>query len=288
MARVDVSGIEIDYEFHGDAGAPIAVVTPGGRYPKETPGVPQLAQALAAAGWRALLWDRPNCGASDISFEGGSESNLHATVLNQLIRKLASGPVALLGGSAGSRVSLVAAARDPEVVSHLVIWWISGGPISLAQLAAYYCGDSAIAASRGGMEAVAALPGWAEQIARNPRNRDIILAQDVDAFVAKMQQWAAAYGYSDSSPVPGVTAPDFARLKMPVLVFRSGKSDLSHTRRTSEWVHELIPHSKLVEPPWPDQEWNNCSAIPNAPGRGRFERWPLLGPRLLEFLSARD
>ena len=288
MARVDVSGIEIDYEFYGDAGAPVAVVTPGGRYPKETPGVPQLAQALAAAGWRVLLWDRPNCGASDISFEGGSESNLHATVLNQLIRKLAPGPVALLGGSAGSRVSLVAAARDPEVVSHLVIWWISGGPISLAQLAAYYCGDSAIAASRGGMEAVAALPGWAEQIARNPRNRDIILAQDVDAFVAKMQQWAAAYGYSDSSPVPGVTAADFARLKMPVLVFRSGKSDLSHTRRTSEWVHELIPHSTLVEPPWPDQEWNNCSAIPNAPGRGRFERWPLLAPRLLEFLRARD
>jgi pimeloyl-ACP methyl ester carboxylesterase len=286
MARVDVSGIGIDYEFYGDAGAPVAVVTPGGRYPKETPGVPQLAQALAAGGWRVLLWDRPNCGASDISFEGVSESNLHATVLNQLIRELDVGPVALLGGSAGSRVSLVAAARDPEVVSHLVIWWISGGPISLAQLAAYYCGDSAMAASHGGMEAVAALPGWAEQIARNPKNRDIILAQDADAFIAKMQQWAAAYAYSDSSPVPGVTAVDFARLKMPVVVFRSGKSDLSHTRRTSEWVHELIPHSRLVEPPWPDQEWNNCSRIPNTPGRGRFERWPLLEPMLLDFLRA--
>jgi pimeloyl-ACP methyl ester carboxylesterase len=286
MARVEIAGIGIDYEFYGDAGAPVAVVTPGGRYPKETPGVPQLAQALAAAGWRVLLWDRPNCGASDISFEGGSESNLHATVLNRLIRKLGLGPVALLGGSAGSRVSLVAAARDPEVVSHLVLWWISGGPISLAQLAAYYCGDSAMAASRSGMEAVAALPGWADQIARNPKNRDIILAQDVDTFVEKMQQWAAAYGYSDSSPVPGMTAEDFARLKMPILVFRSGKSDLSHTRRTSEWVHELIPHSRLVEPPWSDQEWNNCMTIPNAPGRGRFERWPMLAPMLLDFLRA--
>src|SRR5882724_3189905 len=284
MARIDISGIGIDYEFYGDAGAPVAVVTPGGRYPKETPGVPQLAQALAAAGRRVLLWDRPNCGASDISFEGVSESNLHATVLNQLIRKLDLGPVALLGGSAGSRISLVAAARDPEVVSHLVIWWISGGPISLAQLAAYYCGDSAMAASRGGLEAVAALPGWAEQISRNPKNRDIILAQDADAFIAKMQQWAAAYAYSDSSPVPGMTAADFARLKVPVVVFRSGQSDLSHTRRTSEWVHELIPHSRLVEPPWPDQEWNNCTRIPNAPGRGRFERWPLLAPMLLDFL----
>jgi pimeloyl-ACP methyl ester carboxylesterase len=207
-------------------------------------------------------------------------------VLNQLIRKLDLGPVALLGGSAGSRVSLVAAARDPEVVSHLMIWWISGGPISLAQLAAYYCGDSAMAASHGGMEAVAALPGWAEQIARNPKNRDIILAQDANAFIAKMQQWAAAYAHSDSSPVPGMTAADFARLEMPVVVFRSGRSDLSHTRRTSEWVHELIPRSRLVEPPWPDQEWNNCTRITNTPGRGRFERWPLLAPMLLDFLRA--
>jgi hypothetical protein len=99
-----------------------------------------------------------------------------------------------------------------------------------------------------------------------------------------MQQWAAAYGYSDSSPVPGMSDRDFARLTMPVVVFRSGKSDISHTRRTSEWVHELISHSQLVEPPWPDQEWNNCQAIPSEPGRGRFERWPLLAPMLLDFL----
>jgi pimeloyl-ACP methyl ester carboxylesterase len=286
MARIDISGIGIDYEFHGDPGAPVAVLTPGGRFPKDTPGVPQLAQALAKSGWRVLLWDRPNCGASDISFEGSSESNLHVTMLHQLIRQLKLGPVALLGGSAGSRVSLLTAARDPTLVSHLAIWWISGGAVAMAQLAFYYCVDSAIAAARGGMAAVAALPGWAEQIARNPGNQDIILAQDPDAFIARMQQWAAAYAYSDSSPVPGMTPEDFSRLKMPVLVFRSGKSDLSHTRRTSEWVHQLISHSTLMEPPWPDQEWNNCSAIPNAPGRGRFERWPLLAPTLLEFLRA--
>jgi pimeloyl-ACP methyl ester carboxylesterase len=284
MARIDISGIGIDYQFYGDATAPVAVITPGGRYSKDTPGVPQLAQALVAGGWRVLTWDRPNCGASDISFAGDSESNLHVVVLNELIRKLELKRVALLGGSAGSRVSLLAAARDPEVVSHLIIWWISGGAISLAQIAAYYCGDSAMAAARSGMEAVAKLPGWAEQIARNPKNRDILLAQDADAFIAKMQQWAAAYGYSHTSPVPGMSDTDFARLTMPVVVFRSGKSDISHTRRASEWVHELIPHSQLVEPPWPDQEWNNCQTIPSEPGRGRFERWPLLAPMLLECL----
>lgn len=285
MPRIDLDGIGIDYQLIGDTGVPAIVLTPGGRYPKETPGVPQLAEALAKTGRRVLLWDRPGCGASDISFDGPSESAIHEAVLVKLLRTLDLGPVAMLGGSAGSRISLLAAAQAPELVSCLILWWISGGPISLAQLAAYYCGDNAIACARGGMEAVAALPGWAEQIARNPKNRDIILAQEPKAFIARMQQWAAAYAYSETSPVPGMGPEGFARLTMPVWIFRSGQSDMSHTRRTSEWLHDCIPHSKLVEPPWPDQEWNNVSLIPNDPGRGRFERWPLLAPQIVNFLD---
>lgn len=284
MARIEISGIGIDYELIGDEGAPAVVLTPGGRFPKDTQGIPQLAALFAEAGKRVLLWDRPNCGASDICFDAASESGLQSNVLVELLRELDLGPVSMLGGSGGSRIALLAAAQAPDLVSHLVVWWISGGPISLAQLAAYYCGDSAMAAAAGGMDAVAALPGWKEQIARNRRNRDIILSQDPDVFVERMQQWAAGYAYSDTSPVPGMSAEDFARLTMPVLIFRSGKSDVSHTRRTSEWVHELIPQSSLVEPPWPDQEWNSCMKIPMEPGRGRFERWPLLAPRIVEFI----
>jgi pimeloyl-ACP methyl ester carboxylesterase len=286
VARIEILGIGIDYEFHGDADAPAVVLTPGGRFPKETSGVPELARLIAQSGFRVLLWDRPNCGASDISFDGPSESAIHADVLGALIGALDLGRVTLLGGSAGSRITLLTAARIPERVCRVAVWWITGGAISLAQIAAYYCGDSAQAAATGGMEAVAALPAWAEQIARNPKNRSIILQQDPDAFIERMQQWAAAYGHSETSPVPGMTDGDFARLTMPVMVFRSGHSDLSHTRRTSEWLHELLPNSQLVEPPWPDQEWNDGMKIPNAPGRGRFERWPLLAPQLVEFLTS--
>src|SRR5262249_52884218 len=153
-----------------------------------------------------------------------------------LIRALELGPTTLAAGSAGSRVSLIAAAHGPDVVSHLALWWISGGALSLISLAAYYCVDSAIAASRGGMAAVAALPGWSQQIQRNPRNRDIILAQDPQRFMETMERWAVAFLPSPTSPVPGMSPEAFARLRMPVLIFRNGKSDLSHTRRTSEWV----------------------------------------------------
>jgi pimeloyl-ACP methyl ester carboxylesterase len=193
MARISISGVDIDYELLGDAGAAAIALTPGGRFPRDTPGLPQLAQALAAGGRRVLLWDRPNCGASDICFDARSESELHARTLIGLIRALELGPTTLAGGSAGSRVSLIAASRDPEVVSHLALWWISGGLLSLISLAYYYCVDSAIAASQGGMAAVAAAPGWAEQIKRNPRNRDILLAQDPAKFIATMESWSSFY-----------------------------------------------------------------------------------------------
>lgn len=287
MARITISGLEIDYELVGEPGAPAIALTPGGRFAKDSPGVPELAQALAAGGRRVLLWDRPNCGGSDICFDAEGESTLQGDVLAQLIRALALGPTALAAGSAGSRVSLIAAARDPEIVSHLVLWWISGGTISLITLAAYYCCNSAIAASRGGMAAVAALPEWVEQIKRNPKNRDIILAQNPETFIAVMERWAKGYLPADNSPVPGMAAEDFARLTMPTLIYRSGKSDLSHTRRTSEWVHELIPHSTLAEPPWPDDEWNNRSAYAAKNGSGHFAGWPMLSAEILDFTQTR-
>lgn len=283
MARIQISGLGIEYELLGPKDAPAIALTPGGRFAKDSPGLPELAQALAAGGRRVLLWDRPNCGASDISFEAEGESGLQARTLTELIRALELGPTALAAGSGGSRVSLIAAARDPEAVSHLIVWWISGGALSLISLAAYYCVNSAIAASRGGMAAVAELPSWSEQIERNSKNREILLAQDPQRFIETMERWALAYMPSNTSPVPGMSPDSFARLRMPVLIYRSGKSDLSHTRRTSEWVHELIPHSELREPPWPDDEWNNRSGYAAKHGSGHFAGWPALAPAILEF-----
>jgi hypothetical protein len=169
----------------------------------------------------------------------------------------------------------------------MAVWWISGGPVGLAGLAWFYCGDQIAAASKGGMEAVAALPSWADQTARNPRIRDILLAQDPDEYIATMQRWAKAFAYSDATPVPGMAEADFTKLTMPVMTFRSGKSDMAHTRETSEWVHSLLPNSTLFEPPWDDQEWNYVSTFPvdTAARRGRFERWPLMAPLLLDWLK---
>lgn len=286
MPRIEVNGLMLDYELIGDPAAPPLVLTPGGRYPRDTAGVPELGALLAEGGFRVLLWDRPGCGASDVAFTAPSESAMNADALVGLVQALGLKDVTMAGGSAGSRIALMSAARMPENVRKMAIWWISGGPVGLAGLAWFYCGDQIAAASKGGMEAVVQLPSWADQIARNPRIRETLLAQDPDEYIAVMQKWGKAFAYSDESPVPGMTDTDFARLTMPILTFRSGKSDMAHTRATSEWVHRLLPNSTMVEPPWGDQEWNYVSTFPvDTPNRrGRFERWPLLAPMLLDFL----
>ena len=86
MARILVDGLELDYELIGpEAGTPL-VLTPGGRYPRNTAGVPELGAIFAEAGYRVLLWDRPGCGASDIAFTAPSESVMNAEALVGIVR----------------------------------------------------------------------------------------------------------------------------------------------------------------------------------------------------------
>jgi pimeloyl-ACP methyl ester carboxylesterase len=286
MSRIAIGDLEIAYELIGAEGAPAVALTPGGRFSKDTPGLRELAEQLADGGRRVLIWDRPNCGASDVHFDAPDESSLHADTLVGLIKTLGLGPTTLAAGSAGSRVSLIAASRAPEAISHLVLWWISGGPLGLMMLAGYCCGASAKLTSMDGMKAVAESPAWSEQIAHNPRNRQIILGQDPDVFVETMQRWAAFYIPSSDTPVPGLSRDQLASLSMPVLILRNGLKDLSHPRATSDWLHELIPQSKMHAPPWGEDEWNlrtKARDLGQAPGL--FINWPLVAPQILDFVK---
>lgn len=287
MQKIDVDGVGIAYELIGEEGAPPIALTPGGRFTMDVPGLREMAEEFARAGRRVLIYDRPNCGHSDTCLRGPSESETQAEALAGLIRTLDLGPTVIAGGSGGSRVSMLTASRYPDLCSHLAVWWISGDPIGLMQLATYYCGEAATLASVGGMEAVLNATSWAEHLAKNPAAKDALLALDPDQFIATMQKWAAVYAPSDITPVPGMLPRDFALLNMPTLVFRSGRSDLSHTRATSEWVHRLIPHSVLAEPPWEDNEWNYQSGQTASGSEGvtLFTSWPKLAPTILDFID---
>jgi hypothetical protein len=132
------------------------------------------------------------------------------------------------------------------------------------------------------MEAVVALDQWQETLAANPGNRERFLAIDRREFIDVMDRWMVAYCPCDDSLVPGLTDDDVARLDVPILVFRSGTSDMSHTRATSEALAAGLRGAELVEPPWGDDEWNERRAAVEQVG-SLFVRWPLLVPQLVDW-----
>jgi pimeloyl-ACP methyl ester carboxylesterase len=284
MPVAELGDLEIAYEVVGE-GQPW-IITPGGRFHKEFAGIPEMAQALASRGKKVITWDRPNCGASSVVFRGPSESEVQAEALGDLLRHLKVGPTVIIGGSGGARVSLLAAARNPDVTAGLAVWWISGGVPGLLSLANYYCMPSSQAAWHGGMEAVAELPQWEEVLEKNPKNRERFLAMNRKDFLTVMDDWMKAYCACDEGLVPGLDEEDVKRLNIPILVFRSGESDMAHTRQTSERLAANLPNAELVEPPWGDTEWNERSAA-HAAGGALFDGWPKLVPQLVAWADAK-
>lgn len=281
MARIDIDGIGIEYELLGEPDARTIVLTPGGRYSKDIPGVPELGQLLAKRGFRVLLWDRPNCGASDLHFSGPSESAMQAVVLTKLIHALDLGPAILVGGSAGARVSLFAAKAAPQAIAGMVLCWISGGLVSMMRLGSYYCCEPAEEAALRGMEAVAAMPIWSQQIAANPHNRDYMLGQEPGAFIAQMEQWASGYIPAPDTPVGGISKDDFAKLTMPVTILRGSPRDLYHPAWVCEQVHERLPNAQMIDPPW----HLDIFADRMSDGKGLFSDWPMLETTVADFAA---
>jgi pimeloyl-ACP methyl ester carboxylesterase len=285
MPRIDVNGVSIAYELIGE-GEKAVTITPGGRFSKDTPGVRQLAQALAAEGYKALIWDRPNCGESDLSFAGECESFQNADTLAALIQALGLGKPLVYGASGGSREALLVAIRHPEVVSGVMCQWLSGGGIGCATLPIAYCATPAIAASIGGMEAVLDAPDFAEPLARNPSNRERLLAFEPEPFVRLMRDWAEYFFPQPGMPIPCVGPGDLEGIEVPVVILRSGKSDIHHTRETSEAVAARIPGAELQEPPWGDREWMERLAADMKDKSGLFVSMPKLVPQMVAFAKS--
>ena len=284
MATCTIDGTTMAYDLIGD-GQPF-VLTPGGRFGMDAPGVRELARELAGHRKQVLIWDRPNTGASDVCFRGASESEMQADMLAGLLEELDLGPAVIVGGSGGARVSLLTAARHPRVASKLAMLWISGGVYGLMLLAVHYCGESIRAAWSGGMDAVVELPEWREVLERNPGNRQRFLDLDRDEFIRVLDRWMSAYCPHGEATVPGLPDELCAELDLPTLVFRSGSTDAHHTRETSERIAGLIPGARLVEPPWGDNEWNERGEAARTGTGHLFEHWPRLAPQLLEFAAS--
>jgi pimeloyl-ACP methyl ester carboxylesterase len=270
--------LAIAYEVIGDQGQPW-IITPGGRFGKDYPGVREFGTALAALGNHVVIWDRPNVGQSEVCFVGSTESALQADFMAALLSHLDLAPAILAGGSGGSRVALLTAAHHPESAKAVALWWITGGAYGLMSLADVYNGASYLAAFNGGMQAVVDLPEtamyhWGPSLEGNPSNRQRFLDQDAQQFIETMERWMLTYYPRDDQLIPSLSNTVVEKLSIPALVFRSGASDPNHRRISSEQLAALLPNGQIVDPPWPDTVW-----VDSKTGR-RCDAWPLLAPVL--------
>ena len=152
MPITKVRGININYDTLGENG-PWVVLVGGGRGPME--GTRPMAELMAAKGYRVLIFDRRNCGKSDIGITGGaSEFDEWADDLFELTKELGAQPCVVGGASSGCRTSIAYAIRHPEAVSGLLLWKMSGGAYAAMNLGVRYYNEYIKAAGLGGMEAV--------------------------------------------------------------------------------------------------------------------------------------
>lgn len=281
-----VNGGNVVYEIIGAAGD-LIVLTPGGRFGKDIPGLRPLAEALVAGGYRVLLWDRPNCGASDVQFYGQSESHMRAETLYHLLTMLDVGPCILAGGSGGARDSMLTAMLYPEIVTKLVVWNIVGGVYGMFVLGSYYVLPSITAVRGRGIEGLLTVGEWRDRIEQNPDNERRLLDLDPDEFLAVMLRWLDAFVPRTGQTVPGVDDEMLGRITAPTLIIRGGANDWDHPKQTSLDVHRLIKGSTLIDPPWPEDAWERATrdrATGKAHRFNLFDTWVQAAPAILDFL----
>ena len=72
MTEALVRGVRLNYETIGSNGPWIAL-TPGSRRPYDE--LINISKAIARSGYRVLLHDRRNCGASELAFDGSASEH---------------------------------------------------------------------------------------------------------------------------------------------------------------------------------------------------------------------
>jgi pimeloyl-ACP methyl ester carboxylesterase len=241
MPLAMVRGVNINYKVIGDNG-PWVALSPGGR--RDISGIELLAGKVAETGHRVVVFDRRNCGASDVVIDGqDSEYEIWADDVHELLRQLGALPAVIGGSSSGCRTSLLFALRHPEVVKALLLWRVTGGRFACERLAHEYYGQYIEAAQKGGMSAVCEMEHWKERIAARPENRSALIKMDAQRFIAVMSRWREYFLQGADLPVIGATEAELKTIKAPACIIPG--NDLTHGRQTGENLGKLLQNSEV-------------------------------------------
>jgi 2-hydroxy-6-oxonona-2,4-dienedioate hydrolase len=180
----------------------------------------------------------------------------------------------------------------PHLVRKLAVWTIVGGAYSTISLAGVYVMNELRTVRSRGIEGILEMSAyggsWAELIAANPRNRQRLLDIGSEEFERVMNRWLDAYIPKPNEAIPGVADWEFDQINVPTLIVRGGERDFNHPKRTSLEVYSLIPGSRLIEPPWPEDSWERASEEWAAGTGALFGFWVDGAPALLEFFDEPD
>ena len=243
MPEALVRGVHINYEVIGNSG-PFVALTPGSR--RAYAELVNLSKAIAANGYRVLLHDRRNCGASDVAFDGsGSEHDVWADDLYELGNQLGALPMYVGGSSAGARLAILYAIRHPDGLRGLLLWRVTGGQEAVDKLSESYYGQYIKLVRRGGMPAVADSEHFAECIRARAANKERLLSTDIEHFIKVMTVWREKFLESAMLPIVGASEADLNAIKAPACLIAG--NDVIHTPATARKAARLIPDTELHE-----------------------------------------
>jgi pimeloyl-ACP methyl ester carboxylesterase len=242
MPVEQVRGVGLVYEVLGTRG-PWVAISPGGR--RGLASDRELGVLIAESGFRVLVYDRRNTGASDVAISGDSESAEQAEDLLALLRALDTGPAYIAGCSSGSRLSLLLALEHPEALRALLLWRVTGGAYAAQRLAVNYYTQFLDAVRRGGIEAVCETEHFAAMIRANPANRERLRALGAKGFAAGMERWLAGFHQGSGHPIAGISPDAMRRLTLPTLIVPG--NDRVHPRAPGQAAHRLMPNSRYRE-----------------------------------------
>jgi pimeloyl-ACP methyl ester carboxylesterase len=113
-----VRGVTLHVERRG-RGAPLLLVHGGG---EDAAMLASQADALAAAGYEVVTYDRRGTGRSGREDWPGQGATQHADDAAALLQSLGLAPATVVGVSSGGVIALELAARHPDAVGRVVAW----------------------------------------------------------------------------------------------------------------------------------------------------------------------
>jgi pimeloyl-ACP methyl ester carboxylesterase len=250
MAYLQIRSVRIFHEVYGESG-PWLALNSGGRH-RHLEMAP-LAQMIAREGFRVLVHDRRNTGASDIVIAGqDSEEDIWADDLAALMRHYGATKAFFGGSSAGARLSMMMLRRHPDMVPGLLLMRVTGGALAAGRLPQMYYGQFLDAAKKAGMAAVCETEAYRDRLALNPDNRERLMAMDPAEYIRVMAHWLERFMTGPEGPVRGVPEDELKAYRVPVMVVPG--NDKTHSSVSGRAAARLIANAELVELPITDQD----------------------------------